>query len=428
MGELPVGHIERTQFFIYKLLYRSGDQIEEALRRIADSMQNAGTANQDLIAAINSVQWIQAANSLILTGTPDALSKVRELIEEVDTPLRQVFIEMLLLQTTITESLQFGVNWGARFGGGNTSGSEAFLTGGNTLPASLDTTAISNVPDASGLARIPEFNLGIIGRHLTHGGTVFNSIGALVSFLHDRDCTKILLTPKILTEDNAPAEIFVGVNVPFQTQSVANDFGSIITNNFDFRDVGTRLKVTPLIGSNGMVTLDIIQEFSVITTTNFQSGIPNQNIGPSTQKTSTTTKVHIPDKCFLVISGMIQDQMERQRQQIPCLGGAPLIGSLFSNKKNNDNRLNLMVFIRPEIIDTEEKLNRVTKHQQDIFKGSCRLQKMWKYEIDEALDFLNVRSSDHTDDESYCDDPPCDCGPCHPFGPGRPPKKAGCGR
>src|SRR5262249_34481058 len=126
--ELPVGHIERTLFFIHKLRYRKGDNIEIALRKIAASLQVMGLANADLVAAINSSQWIESSNALIFTGTAAALEKVRELILEVDVPLRQVFIEMLILNTTISDSLSYSVDWINRFGGGTTTGEQGFVT------------------------------------------------------------------------------------------------------------------------------------------------------------------------------------------------------------------------------------------------------------------------------------------------------------
>lgn len=79
----------------------------------------------------------------------------------------------------------------------------------------------------------PGYNLGVIGQHLTHGGIHFNSIGALVSALNVDSRVNIVLNPKILTEDNSPAEIFVGINIQFPTQAIANNNGNIVTQNFE---------------------------------------------------------------------------------------------------------------------------------------------------------------------------------------------------
>lgn len=389
---LPTGHIERTKFYIHKLRYRKGDQIGEALSKIGASLQEAGSSNMDLIASIQSLQWLQASNSLVFTGTVASITKVRELIEEIDTPLRQVFLEMLLLDTTIDESLNFGVNFGARFNNGNTAGAEAFLTDNNALSTTLDNAIAGTILDPSRLARDLGYHLGIVGRNVTHCGVEFSSIGALVNALHDKNKDDIVLNPKILVEDNATAEIFVGINAPFKTQSIANDQGTTITNNFEFRDIGTRLKVTPLISNDDVVTLDIEEEVSsVADTAGLVGALFQADAGPTTKKSNSTTKVHVPNRFFLVMSGMIQDEHVRRRQQVPCLGGVPVLGGLFSDKRHRDQKRNLMIFIRPVIVDTEAEMDEVTVNEQKNWNEKYRTKKMWKYEVEEALDLLNLK-------------------------------------
>lgn len=398
--DLPLGHIERTKFFIHKLQYRRGDDIARALSRIGESLYQLGQGNEDLISTINTVQWLEASNSLIFTGTTDAIRKLEELIAEVDTPLRQVFIEMLILQTTLDDSLNMGVNWGTRFGGGDTAGSQAFLTAASALPVALDTTGIINgrilTPTAVNLARTPGFNGGIVGQSVNIGNLTFKSFGLLIKAIHDKTNTNIVMNPKILTEDNVTAEIFVGINTPFRTQSISNDQGSIITSNVEFRNVGTTLKITPFLGNNDIVTLEIREEVSSVQggTAAANQVLSNENPGPTTNLSRTTTRVHVPDGYFLVISGMMDDEETRHRVTIPCLGGLPIIGAAFSDKDVRDQKRNLMIFIRPEIIDTEEEIQNLTKHQQDIFRYKNETKRSWKYEVDEGLDFFNLRSTE----------------------------------
>lgn len=401
--ELPVGHIERTQFYIHKLRYRRGDQIAKAMVRIAESLQAAGTTNADLITSINSIQWLESSNSLIFTGTPESLDKVKELIDEIDSPLRQVFLEMLILETTVDDSLDYSCNLAARFGGGHSAGAEAFLSGASTLPAAIDTAVPPALPNAAGLSRIAGFTLGVIGQTITHNGQEFATLGALVRAVHTKTTTRVVLNPKILTEDNSPAEIFVGENTQFPTQSISNDLGSIVTQNFEFRDVGTRLKVTPLIGNNDVITLDIEEEVSeIISGGTTVANLSNQVIGPTTSISRTTTKVHMPNGYFLVISGHIRNDETRTRIQVPCLGGIPILGAAFSDKHIDDTKRNLMIFIRPLIIDTVEEIQNLTKHQQDIFRVKNRRMKSWKFETIEALDLFNLEDTEDSEGELEC--------------------------
>lgn len=393
---LPAGHIERTKFFIHKLRYRRGEQIVDALGRVGFSLQETGSSNIDLISTIQSIQWLEGSNSLVFSGTATTIAKVRELIDEIDTPLRQVFVEMLILETTLDDSLNYGVNFGSRFATDTAAGAQAFLSRANTLSTALDGVVPGITPlNPVSLARDLGYNLGIIGRTVNHCGTEFSSIGALINALHDKEKTEIIMNPRILVEDNATAEIFVGINTPFKTQSIANDQGSIITNNVEFRDVGTRMKITPLISNNDIITLDILEEVSsVADTTTLTGALSTADLGPSTRTSKTTTKVHVPNKFFLVMSGMIQQEDRRRRSQVPCLGGVPILGGLFSEKRLGFRKRNLMIFIRPQIIDTDEEIDDVTRHQQDVYRNSNRTKKMWKYEVEEALDLLNIKEPD----------------------------------
>lgn len=418
----------QNQFYIHKLLYRKGVEVQDALQNIASSLQ-ADTmtedliqtrGNQDLINALASSQWLETTNSLVITGVPDALRKVKYLIEEIDTPLRQVFIEMLILQTTLDDSLAYGVSWGTRFGGGNTSGSQGWTPAASGLQNALDTTGVNSlgqvnaignnfsslIPNGTQFGKNLGFNLGIIGQHITHNGLHFNSIGALVNAIHDRTTTNIIMNPKIITEDNSPAEIFVGVNTNFKTQSISNDQGSVLTNNFEFRDVGTKLKVTPYLGPTDLVTLDIAQEISSIATQQADSGTSLSNIlpGPTTNVNRTSTRVHVPDGYFLILSGMMQEDQSRHRNRLPCLGGAPLIGAAFSNKDCVDTKRNLMIFIRPKIVDSVDEIQQITRHQQNIWFNKRRVKDSLDQEVDQALDWMNVRPADL---------PTGCCGPCN---------------
>ncbi len=428
--KLPVDHITQTKFYIHKLQYRKGDQLQSALQAIADSLRMSETANVDLVNAINSAQWIDSSNSLVVTGTAESLGRVQELINEIDIPLRQVFLEMLILDTTITDSLTFSVDFGSQFGGYQNAGVQgwsgdtpATSTSANPLFAAIKNSSLGDatnittstvtpyIINAAGLMGVtaPGMNLGIIGRRILKGGQFFNTVGALVQAIHGDTQSDIILNPKIMVEDNQSAEIFVGESLAFQTQNVVNDSGSIISQNIEFRDVGTTLNVTVQIGNNDIITLDIKQEVSAtINTTSGGSGgggsqtSTNLNAGPATSQSRTITRVHVPNEYFVVISGMIRQDKGRVREQIPCIGGLPFLGALSARKDNTDSRRNVMIFIRPQIIDTDWDYDDVTRRQQNAMIDKGRRKPRWKYEADEGLDFLNLpRINEHCEDDSY---------------------------
>lgn len=417
---LPLGHIERTKFLIHKLNYRLGDMIEAALIKIADSLRLSEAVNHDLVATLQSVQWLEASNSIVITGSPESLIKVKELIDEIDQPLRQVFIEMLILETTVDDSLNYTVNMGNQFraGNGDVAGAQAFQSSptvaSSTLGSILATAGpTGNTPGGlqrrfpnanTSIANQNGYNFGIVGQKVTMGGIEFDSVAAIVRAVHSKVDTNIIMNPKILTEDNVTAEIFVGENTPYQTQSISNDQGSIITNNFEFRDVGTTLRVTPLLGPSNIITLQIEEEVSSIQNINSSGGLINAVTGPTTRINRTSTQVHIPDGYFLVISGMIREEKDRTRDHVPCLGGAPILGAALSAKTYRDEKRCLMIFIRPRLIDTPSQMDNLTRHQQNIFRVKRRTKNMWKLDVEETLDWLNLMETDSVNDERKCCD------------------------
>jgi type III secretion protein C len=411
----------RVKFFIYKLQYRRGDLIIDQVHRVGETLRNT-KGNDELLSAIDTAQWLEDAKAIVFSGTPENLEKVKELIEQIDIPLRQVYIEMLILQTTVNDSLNFSCNFASRFGGGHQAGSQGFLSGASPLQGTMDTTQVTGlggavpnpptpvpfnnalVPDPTNLAKQTGFSLGILGQKIIHKGLgiEFDSIGALVKAEHDRNVSTIVLSPKIITEDNVPAYIFVGINTPFQTQSVANNNGNIVTSNFEYRDVGTSLQVTPHLFNSDLITLEIIEERSSIANPVTPSQNSNLQIAPTTAKATTKTTINIPDGYFVIISGMLETDTVDNVVQVPCLGVIPLLGGGFKDRGDQLNKSNLMIFLRPQIIDTDEQLQNITRHGQDEWYYKNELPKMWVEETEGALDFFNVRRTENTDDQ---DDP-----------------------
>lgn len=413
---IPLGAKKKSYFYLYKLRFRKGAAIQKTLFALADSLQRSEYPNELFIATIMSAQWLEASNSMVFAGSKENLDKMRGLMEQIDVPLRQVFIEMLILETSIDDSLQYGVNWQTRFGGSgdNWAGGQGFNSGGLTNINPLNNAMNATGGTTNGLPTVPQtvmsnpgFSLGVVGQTIVNNalGIEFNSMGALVQAIRTKTNADIVLNPKIITEDSVPAEIFVGDNIAFRTQSIANDQGSTITSNFEYRDIGTRLRVTPIIGENDLITLEISEERSSVIPGSLPAAVGQQSPGPNTHKSTTTTRVHLPDGYFLVISGMINDERDRIVQKVPCLGAIPIIGAAFKDKTYVDTRRNQMLFLRPQIIDTETKLQDLTKHQQDIWRYKKQETKDWVYETEEAFDWMNLRRSPNVETNPEFEDP-----------------------
>ena len=406
--------IQNTSFLIYKLQYHQGDEILSALKQIATDLgTGTATGNQNLLSAINSLQWIRVTNSLLSSGEAETLSRLRDLITNLDIPLRQVFIDILVIETTLQSGQNFGLQWGGKMqylnkfaaGSGNfpspgTNGTNN-PNGGSATPSiqpginATNATTFPNPDGANGIPFVNGFDLGVIGDIIMHKGRSFISLGSLVNALQvDADST-VVLNPKIITQDNRTSTIFVGTNVPFigsQVTSSSTVFTS--SSNIEYRDVGFNLTVTPTIGNSDIVTLDISNDISniistgtTIGTANTGSGTANTVNGITSSHTSMTTRVHVPDQHFVVLSGMIQDTKFRYKSSIPCLGGLPVIGAIFSESDRSNTKNNIIIFMRPQIINTYDDYKTVTDNQERLYKDQA-VMPVLKEEFDAGIDIV----------------------------------------
>lgn len=370
-GELPSFSSDSDfEFATYKLRYHQGDDIEGALKKIASDMSGRKGKPTKLIEAIQTIQWVKATNSLFFTGDNGTLASLDKLIKTLDIPRRQVFIEVLVLETDAKKSTEFGLQW---IGGGKFKDKVAF--GAGSFPSKSNGFAqVAQDANAgggiTGLGQIPlgrGFDLGIIGDIILHKGKTFLTLGSLVSALETDGDSTIVLNQKIITQDNKNSKIFVGDNIPF-TGSIVSTIGPSqqTTANIEYRDVGVALSLTPMLGEDDVITLDINQEITEalddpMTSTNEVEGI-------RTTKTNMATLAHVPDNHFLVLSGMARNAKSYQRAGLPCLGGLPVIGAAFSKNKRLTEKRNVLIFVRPHIINSFEDYARVTKQQEDYCK------------------------------------------------------------
>ena len=374
--DLPSDSMDKNNFFMYKLKYQSGDQIAIALQNIGTDLQYSGVGNIDFINTLTSVKWIDVNNSMVITGSQEAIDKVVNLLKELDTAPKQVFVEVLIIDTSLSNSLDFGVQWIAlgdeqnklAYASGLLSNSppNPNLQGGTaTNPGAryIASNPAANPPSTPNPGRdvalpVPTqlageaalqnqtaaFGLGVIGNIVRHKGQSFLTLGALVSALDVEADTRIVLNPRIMVEDNQPADFFVGENIPYQTTSTVIQQTGSVTQNIQYEDVGVQLRVTPTISPRNVVTLEIEQAIAEVVNTG------DGGVLPTTRKTLATTRVHVPDGTFLVMSGSIRDESDFIRSGIPCLGTLPLIGPTFSRTIEIRRKRNLILFVRPKVV------------------------------------------------------------------------------
>ncbi|MBS0627486.1 MAG: hypothetical protein JSS09_04675, partial [Verrucomicrobia bacterium] len=409
--------LDASNFLIYKLQYHQGADILLALKQVAISLnKSAPDANQALIDAIDSLQWLEVTNSLLVTGEPSILTKLRQLVVNLDVPLRQVFIEVLVVETSLFNSQNFGLQWGSQFqylnktigtmGNFPTVTNSQINPSGNQFPGTLNLASpLSNVTNlvtpsagnpltnATALPFSTGFDLGVIGDILFHKGQSFISLGGLLNALQVDNDSTVIMNPKIITQDGHTSSIFVGQNIPFVGSFISNTASNTVqSSNIEYRDVGVNLVITPTLGTNNVITLDISQDISEQSpnTTSVQG---SQVTGIQTSHTTMNTRVHVPDRHFLVLSGMIQDRKNHFRSSIPCLGGLPVIGALFAENDRTNSKSNVIIFLRPFIIDSFKDYDLLTADEEALYKEQASLQDL-KEEFDAGPEMIKNLHND----------------------------------
>lgn len=345
-----------TEPRVFYLKNARAEDVEKVLSKLVSSLsQQAGkTGTASTTSSSNSKVSISsdnATNSILAIGDKELYDNLDSLISKLDVPRRQVYVEALILETTIDKSSQFGVEWFAGAGSGSGALVGSSSNGGNL--GSIISSLTQGASSISGLGTAG-LGVGVIGNIISFQGAKFPSIGALVSAVRSSSGINIISNPQILTLNNSAAEVFVGENMPYQT-STKFDSNNNPVQTYDYRDVGVKLKVTPQISSDDMVTLAIEQEIKKVSNSAVSS------TAPTTLTRTTNTTVKLKNHSIMVISGMIKDDSTTTVSGIPGLSQIPVLGWLFKRETTSTQKTNVMLFITAHIIDTIEDNQKLMK-------------------------------------------------------------------
>ena len=295
----------------------------------------------------------ETTNSLIVMADATQIPQIDNFVAELDRAQDQVYIEALVLETTLENSKEFGVEWQ---GGIDLGGSVATL--GFTKSDDSNLLAYANNPSS-----VPGgYSMGVLGDTISYAGQTFPTIGALVNFTKSSGDFNLISAPQIMTLDNAEAEIFVGENRPYKTGESSTS-GDSVVSTYSYKDVGIKLKITPHINrEEGLVKLDVYQTYNTVSTSAGTLELP------VTRDRTTQTKVLMGDGATMVIGGLIQSDQTRSESGVPYLSDLPLLGWLFKTTSRSGNKQTLMVFISARIIQTTEQVEAISKAKMNKYR------------------------------------------------------------
>ncbi len=306
----------------------------------------------------------KATNSLIIMAEKEDYKVINEIIKKLDIPRSMVYLESLIMEVNVTKNFELGVEWQAGNTFKDSKGVGGFGGGFRTGDTKTQTSTLV-APLMSG-----GFSMGLLGPSIEISGIQYPNFGAIVKAYKKDSDVYILSTPQLLTTDNEEASIYVGRNIPYITrQDTTSGTSDINYSNYEYKDVGKKLKITPQISEDRFVRLIISLEVSDLeATTDFR---------PTTLKRTIDTTVLVKDKGTVVIGGLIGGKTDKTEYKVPCLGDIPGLGLLFSSVAKENIKTNLFVFITPHVIKNPAEakaIYKIKKEQIDnISEGKIKM-------------------------------------------------------
>ncbi|HEV7425454.1 MAG TPA: type IV pilus secretin PilQ [Thermoanaerobaculia bacterium] len=267
----------------------------------------------------------QRTNQLIISEIPGYLQTMRNLIESVDVPTRQVVIEARIVETTKLFIQQYGVNWGFK----GTMDPSLGTGTGLVFPNRIDTVG---GPFSFGAGNpVISFSLQNVLGTFTLDLALFAA--------ETEGIARVISAPRVMTQDNTAAEIQSGFQIPYQTR--VN-----FTTTVAYVDATLRLSVTPQITEAGTVIMDIqVQKNEPATGLNIEGGS-----GTPLSTRRAQTRLMVRDGGTSVIAGIYQVKENNSQSRMPFVHQIPIIGSLFRTRNYNSEHDELLIFITPRIV------------------------------------------------------------------------------
>ena len=336
-AQQQIADLEPMMTESFQLNYQRGEDIKKII----------GTGNQGLLSKRGSVVVDARTNTIFVQDTVEKLDQIRDLIAQIDVPVRQVLIEARIVEATDTFSRNLGVRFGYHDQTGQGSqfgaGSARALAGGGITDTGFHSGQSSATPDFLADSMFTNFAVPGLGGVEAGQFSLILMNDAMSKFLNLEITAlqadgngKIISSPRVITADNVEATIEQGTEIPYQ-QATSSGATSV-----SFRKATLSLKVTPQItpDENVMMKLNVTKD----------SVGENTAAGPSIDTKQVTTEVLVENGGTVGIGGIYEQEEADQVTSVPLLGDIPVIGYLFKQELKRNNKRELLIFVTPRLV------------------------------------------------------------------------------
>ncbi len=328
---------DESHIFFYKPEFRKAEELVGLINQLLGNAANSGLSsnNKENNSSESSMVEIKEdfaildaqQNNIMVNTTATKYKEILSHLEKLDKTPKQILIEVTIAEVTLTEQLKYGLQWHYK-----TLNSGKTMTINNGFSGSIFSGNIQFVLDA--LAK----------DNLIH----------------------VLSSPKLIVLDREAASINVGSQVPVLTSDTTsaniNATDTTRTQTVQYKNTGIILNVTPYVNSQGILTLDISQtvsEVSTDTTTTIAS--------PTILNRSIQTKVALQSGDTVMLGGLIKNSKTKNKSKVPLLGDLPFFGALFSVTDNSRDKTELFITVKPTIMNNTQDSQIVTNEIRNLF-------------------------------------------------------------
>ncbi len=327
---------------VFSLKYSKAEDVEPKLSELVTP--NVGIIKID-----------ERTNKVIVIDVPSKVEQIGKIIKAFDEKPMQVLIEAKVIEVVLEDEYALGVDWNLIM---ERTSKSNYQFGANTLGG-------ITIPNTSGpLSDVSSSELATFTINSTE-----DDFNAVLSMLEAMGKTNTLSNPRVVVLNNEEAKIAVATRQPFVSQTVVqSDNTSTTADNVEFVDVGVTLSVTPSITNDNFILMDVKPEVSTagspltLTSKDSSGETYTRTVVPVVTSQEVETKVLVKSGTTIVLGGLIQNSQSEKVKKIPILGDIPLINSVFRNKSDDFKKTELVVFITPYIVSSEETTGELVKY------------------------------------------------------------------
>lgn len=315
-----------------------------SFQAMANNINKASPNNTSLTSASQldgNVRVVadEKRNALLIRAPRTEYRRIEQALRELDKAPSQVLIEASIVEVSLTGNLQYGVEWFVQ----------------NSLSGGREGQALLNLNKTGDIGpKQPGFSYTILNK----AGVVRATLNALA----EKSQVRLLSSPSVLVLNNHNATIQVGQQQPIKS-STSVTTGNLVTESIVYKDTGVMLSVTPSVNAGGLITLDISQQVTDVgdldTATGQRAFLTRQ----------IQTRVAVRSGEPIVLGGLIRENDTTGRSGVPLLSSIPVVGALFGNTTNNNNRTELLVLMTPRALEDDDALRSASAEMRQRMRS-----------------------------------------------------------